>query len=231
MNEFFSVIFSPANAIPTGFFLLIIVYWITVILGAMDMESISVDVDADVDLDVDVDAGHGPDFDVEVDSDVSMDGNPSHDISYLNYILKFLNIGKVPFMLWLSFVVLPMWAISLLITTQLGIESFFPGLIVWLPTFIGCMLLAKFLTWPFVKIFEKLDQEDMKVDLVGSVGVVSTTIFDNSKGQVNLTLNGSSFTILARSLEGGQIKKGTQVLVIKIGESKDIYLVEPYTHQ
>ena len=247
MSEFFSTLFSPANALATGFLVLIIVYWLTVILGLLDMETIDIDVDmdVDVDVDVDVDAGHGGGtaLDTEFDANAShmtdhstehhtnTDGNPSSDVSYLNHVMRWLNLGRIPLMLWLSFVVLPAWVITVSITSIFGMEAFLWGLLVFVPSFIGSMILAKPLTWPFVKMFDKLEAStSLRTDMVGAVGTVSATIFSDSRGQVSIMKEGHSFVIYAYGLDREEIKKGEQVLVIKKDTLKDTFLVQPYKH-
>jgi len=242
MNEFFSVLFSPANVIATGFLCLIIVYWVTVIAGLMDLETLDVDIDFDVDVDVDVDV----DFTatstgaVEVDSELGNDhniGNSSADISAWNHFLRFLNISRIPLMIWLSFAILPAWILTVMFTQFLGIESFLIGTLLFILSFVVSCFISKVLTTPFVHLFDRLEAaSNMKVDLVGQIGIVKSKIFTDSRGQVSLSYEGRAFTIYAKGLNGQEINKRTNVLVIQKVKSdnkkeNNTYLVEPYNHK
>ena len=59
MLEFFNTVFSPANVISSGLLMLVVVYWITVMLGAIDLDFLDfdIDIDGDVDMDADIDQG------------------------------------------------------------------------------------------------------------------------------------------------------------------------------
>jgi hypothetical protein len=98
MNELLNLIFNGANAIPTGLLLFIFLYWIIVIIGLVDTEFL------DFDLDIDGE----PEFEIE--------GGVSGDVSWLNNVLSFFNLGRIPFMIWLSLKARPKCAPSTLAT-------------------------------------------------------------------------------------------------------------------
>ncbi len=112
MKELFQAAFSGVNIIPTVFLLLILVYWIFVIIGAMDMDFLEVDIETDVDIDADVEVDADVDTDADIDTDADTRGVGS--VAFLNSVLTFFNLGKIPFMVWLSFLIIPMWVISIL---------------------------------------------------------------------------------------------------------------------
>ena len=68
------IFFLPSNLIPTTLFLVVLLYWITVLFGALDFDVF----DFDIDLDADVDA------DAEMDSS---------NVFGLNKVLSFFNLG------------------------------------------------------------------------------------------------------------------------------------------
>ena len=56
MIELISIAFSPLNIVFTVLLILIVLYWITVILGVLDVDLFDIDFDTDVDVDAEVDA-------------------------------------------------------------------------------------------------------------------------------------------------------------------------------
>jgi len=48
------IFFLPSNLIPTILFLVIVLYWITVLLGALDFDVFDFDLDIDTDVDTDM---------------------------------------------------------------------------------------------------------------------------------------------------------------------------------
>ena len=124
MKEIFELAFAPANIIPTVLFVFVTLYWIAVMIGFADADSLDIDLDLDVDVDVDVDLDIVTDAHGSPDVHMDMDGNPVGDISWLNKILIFFNIGKVPLMVWLSFVGLIAWVGCMSITSVFGINAF-----------------------------------------------------------------------------------------------------------
>lgn len=213
MNEFIHVIFNGANAVPTALFLFVIIYWIIVILGFLGTDFLDFDIDVDTDADLDVDGG----------------GSASGGISWINHVLIFFNLGKIPVMIWLSFLTFPLWISTVLVNSTLGISNFFLGLIVFVPAFIGSLFVAKFLTWPFVKVFEKLDEESKEKTILGKIGTVMLSADHQSKGQAEVNYGGSFLSFYILTKEGAKAKKGSKVLFIEsLNGTDNTFLVEPY---
>jgi len=97
MYELIQTAFSPVNLIYTFLLIIVIMYWLSIIIGALDFGSFDIDfdIDADVDIDIDVDA------EIETGSSSNLAG-----------VLHFFNFGKLPFMVIMSFAVLFAWAIK-----------------------------------------------------------------------------------------------------------------------
>lgn len=210
MLELFEFSITGVNVIPTVLLIFVIVYWLIVILGVIDVDS----VDVDLDLDVDVDA--------EVDVDVEVGG--------LATVLSFFNIGHMPLMIFLTFFALPLWVSTILINDFLGIHSFTAGLISFIPLFIGCLFVAKFLTIPIAKFYRKLRQNTEAVEyIVGQICIAKLPISDKELSQAEIKVNGTSVLINAKARHGIAISKGEQALVIEHNEEEKFYYVEPYS--
>ena len=216
MTELFDAAISLPNIIPTALLGLVMLYWITVVLGALDFDFLDFDIDTEVESDITVDA------------DVSGEGDVS--ISWLNSILVFFNIGKVPFMLFFSTLALPLWVISVMTNHYLDIESFLGGLLVFVPVFFVSLFMAKLLTFPFVKLFEHMEKEDGESNsAIGKICVVSTLITDKKIGQAEVATTGSPILLNVITVSGHQLKSGDTALVIEFLKERNLYLVEPYS--
>ncbi len=122
MTEFLQPYISGPMLVPSIVLGLVCLYWLFVILGAFDLELF--------DFDLDLDGGDGSAFDVGLVS------------------LKFLNLGDVPLMIWVSVFGLAFWILTALVVENpnVGLNAR-PWIIV-----LGCAFLAvvvtKFLTNP-----------------------------------------------------------------------------------
>lgn len=215
MIDFINFIFEPSNLIATGLFLFVMAYWLIVIIGALDLEFLDFDVDVDADVDVDVD----------VDADIDHGGS----ILWFNHVLAFFNLGKVPFMIFLTFWFIPIWIITVSTNEFFGFVSFIPGLLVFLAAAFVSLFIAKFATWPFVKVFAYMEKEDQSAERpLGRVGIALTTVEDGRIGQGEIKIESNTVRILMRTSEGTELPRGEQFLVIEYKEEDKVYLVEPY---
>lgn len=210
MIDFLNLIFSGANAIPTGLLLFTILYWIIVILGVVGTDFLDIDID------------------IDAEGDMDMDGTASADISWLNKVLLFFNLGKIPFMIWLTFVTFPLWFICVNVNGMLGISNFLLGLVVLLPTLIASLFLAKFLTWPFAKFFAKIDEDSKEKEIIGKVGTVTLSADHIRKGQAEIDYRGSFLSFYIKTRKDVSVEKGERVLFIKDVNDEGYYLIEPY---
>lgn len=202
-----NLFFEPANIIPSVFFLVIILYWVIVLLGVIDLDFIDFDVDVDVDTDVEVD---------------------SSNIFGLNKVMAFFNLGKIPFMVFLTFLVIPWWFSTILVNHFLGIHWFLPGLLVVVATFVVSLIVSKVLTQPFVKLFEVLDKEEKEMDIVGTVGEVRLKASDLLTGQGEFKLDKAFVSVKIRTRKGVVVNPGDKVLVVDDRQKDEFYIVEPY---
>ncbi|PHR29580.1 MAG: hypothetical protein COA38_11185 [Fluviicola sp.] len=204
------IFFQASNILVTILFLVIIIYWLVVLFGAVDFDTFDFDFDIDLDVDVDVDA--------DVDS---------ANIFGLNKVLYFFNLGRVPFMIFLTFLVLPWWFGTVLVNHWLGFEGFLTGLLVTVPMFFLALFVAKILTTPFVKIFDALDKENVDRDVLGTVGEVRMMATSDKTGQAQFKLGGAFLTLDIRVKEG-KASVGEKVMIINDGNKDNYYLVEQH---
>mgnify|MGYP000269700982 CR=1 FL=1 len=214
MMELFHAAFSAVNFIPTALLVFIIFYWLLVIFGALDISTFDIEIEMEAE--------------VEVDAEVEGDGNPDISVSWLNNVLSFFNIDKIPLMVFLTFLVIPMWLLSVTVNHMLGNGSFLFSLLLLLPIFIVSLLVAKPVTYPFVKIFALLDKDADEVqDLVGAVGYVVVSANSTRMGQGEMIISGSNYRINIKTTEG-QVKRGDRILVVNHIKESQFYIVEAY---
>lgn len=212
MQELINVSFQGANAIPSFLLIFVVLYWIVVLLGAIDLDFF------DIDLDVDAD---GPDVDVDVDGPVS--------VGWFNSVLAFFNLGQIPLMIFLSFLTLPMWVISVQFNELMGNTSLLLGLVFLLPNLVISMFIAKFLTMPFLKIFAKAHYDgETTITMIGKICHVLLPLNNEKVGQVEVNVEGSNYRVTAKTSAGKTMQKGEEGLIIEYDENGKYYVVEPY---
>jgi hypothetical protein len=211
MIELIQATFSLVNIIPAILLVFVLVYWLLVIFGALDLSSFDFDIELEADAEV------------ELEADVEGSGEAS--ISWFNNVLSFFNIDKIPLMVFVSFWTFPMWVISVMINHVLGNGSFMLSVILLIPNMLVCLFVAKVLTMPFVKIFVALDKEvDSTADMLGQVCSIVSSASDVKMGQADLA-EGNRLNIKTKK---GVINKGQKGLVISYNEDTSCYIVEPY---
>lgn len=243
MKELIDATFSAVNLIPTILFGLIIVYWIFVVIGALDINLFDFSVDSgDVGLDTDVDVNVGAETEVDLDAEVEadMDSDMESEMATqgqveggvamsLNSILSFFNLGKVPFMILMSFFTLSLWVISISINYLLINQSVLISLLFLIPNIIVSLFVAKLLTTPFAIIYTRMLKNS--VDTFKYQGKICTMLMnasDTKIGQGEIEYNGSIIRVNVITKKGVEIKKNETGLIINRIKEKNCYLVEPY---
>ena len=112
----------PANIGATVFLAMILAYWLTVLLGALDLDFLDFDLDADVDADL------GSDLDVSV--------------GVFDGMLAFFYLGKIPLMILLSIFALCLWVISIIANGYLNPSG---SLALGLPLAVGNLIVSPFI--------------------------------------------------------------------------------------
>ncbi|CAN5903691.1 hypothetical protein BH24BAC1_BH24BAC1_27360 [soil metagenome] len=205
MPELLEAALSPANIFPTALLGFVLLYWGAVILGLLDLDFL--------DIEVETDTG-------EVDGSA---------VAWLNSALAFFNLGKVPLMLFMTFLALPFWVISLLANHYLVAWSELLGLVLLLPAFVLSLFVAKVLTQPFVKMFAALEKEhDSKETIIGQMCTVILPASATEMGQATVPTKGSPLLLNVKTTRGATLRKGETALVIDYNEHHKIYLIEPY---
>ncbi|BDD05073.1 OB-fold-containig protein [Aureibacter tunicatorum] len=211
MIELLQEAVKGANIIPTFLLVFVLMYGMIAFMGLIDFDTIDFDLDVDADADIDMDA------DVDADAEGGLSG--------VSGFLSYFNIGRMPIMIYLFFVVFPMWVMSILINHLLGIESFWLGLILLLPIIFVSLFFAKYACIPVAKLWEGLDGT---ID-TNFEGKTCTVLYD-AKGdllsQAEMEWAGDKVRLNVKALQGKHISEGDQAVIIEHVEDQDFYYVE-----
>lgn len=202
MTEFFHVAVSPLNLPFTVLLILVVLYWLIVILGAVDM---------------DIDAEWMPDVDID---DPGLTGS----------LLQLLHIGDIPVMVILTLMVMIAWCFSLLANYYLNSsQSLWIAAGLLIPNAILSLFVTAFFIRIIIKIFGPLDVEDKEEQkIIYRVGVVITSEVNPTFGQVEIRTKGAPITINARTPEGSILVKGEKALVFDEDKEKGVFFVDKY---
>ena len=207
MSEFFTATINLINLPFTIFLTLILLYWVGVVLGALDIELFDFDIDTEADINGDLDA-------------------PPSGSAFMA-ILQFLNIGEIPIMIIISILIFLLWAISILANHYINPSySLILGSILLVPNMVASVLIAKIFTKPIGAIFSQLEkQQEIKTALY-KMGVVVTSEVTESFGQVEISTDGPPITVNARTENSLILKKGDRVVIYNQDKENSIFYVE-----
>lgn len=200
MSELLEFAFSGINLIPTVLLLFVMIYWCIVIFGLIDMDA--------VDIDIDVEA----------------------EIGGVASVLSFFNIGHMPLMIFVTFFAIPQWMITLLVNDYLGFNSWQAQILVFVPTFLGSLFVAKFLTIPIARFYRNVRNNTEAIEnIVGKMCTAKLNITSDRISQAEIKVEGTSVLISVKTNEDDVVQKGQTALIIQQSADNNHYIVESYT--
>jgi hypothetical protein len=205
--EFGQAAFHVVNLPATLLLLMVVLYWITVIAGAMDVTTFDVDL---------------PD----VDGDFEMGAEAAHPT--LDAFFEYFNLKHVPISIFLTFFALPFWACSMMFNELVHSRTVpLLGLAVFAVNLPVSLHAAKAITWPMVPIFKQMKKDvSSNRDLIGSRVVVTSSTADAAFGLAEIVEEGAPITLNVRT-EGETLPKGTEAVILQHIPEKDVYLITP----
>ncbi len=212
MIELIQAAFDPVNLLYTVLLVLVLVYWLSIILGALDFGSF--DIDFDLDLDVDM----------EVDTDVDVDGASA---GWFAHALYFFNFGKMPFMVIMSLIILSCWTISVLANYYFGQNSSVFAIALFFPNLFLSLCITKFVSSPLVPLFKSMETSEVAVDYIGLPCTITIPATSNKMGQAEVIVDDSPLLInIKMSEETLLLKKGAEALIIGKENNRDCFLIQ-----
>jgi len=216
MAEFLEICVAGTNIAPSILLGVVLAYWLFVLSGVLGLDIL------DFDLDVDADVG-----DVDGDIDLDMGDSPGSLASMLGIgvvVLRFLNIGRVPVMVWASVFALSLWAFTMFLDKPENHAAIAHDLIILLRNAALAMACTKIVTQPLRGKFDPVEAPTVR-DLVGRECTVATLTINEQSGQVRCTTEAASLLLNART-KGEPLAKGDQAVIVEIDLSQGIYFVE-----
>jgi len=216
MREVFDVSLTGANLPYTILLGLVLLYWISVIIGALDISFLDVDIDADADIDVDAD--------IEADLD-----GAEGAFSALDTLLTFMNLRDIPFMIVFSIFSLILWMGALIGNHLVGGQSWLFYLLAFFPNILGSMLITKVVTTPLRPLFRAFkDTGDARVEVVGQICTIVSPADSQRLGQAEVTLSGAPLLLNVKTWKETALGKGQRAIVIEKSKDGDYYIVEEF---
>jgi len=206
VEQFIEGCFSWPSCPASVLLLLVCAYWILMVFGAVDLDFLDLDLDLNV--------------------DVELDGVPA--ILQAGFIpLKFLNIGSVPTMLWVSIFSLACWMVSRLWNSPSPHPSF-----QWSADTTAILrdsgvavMLTKVITQPLRGRFDPVEPNRVE-DLVGRTCKVTTSEVTDAFGEAELATDGAPLRLKIRN-SSGTLHKGDPAVIVEFHTSENTWFVEP----
>jgi len=209
MNELIQVAFSPINLFYTFLLILVIMYWLSIIIGLLDFGSFDFDfdIDAEVDLDTDIEVGGA---------------------GALAGFLYFFNFGKLPFMIIVSFVILAAWSISVLVNDYFGNESILFAMALLIPNLLVSLFISKMITTPLIPVFEKLDTSAVPINYIGMTGKILLPPSSSKMGQAEVLIEDSPLLINVKveNDNSNNFKKGEEIVIVRKEKNESYYTIK-----
>ena len=203
MSEVFDQAFRMVNLPFTVLLGLIVLYWLLVALGALDVHLFS---------DVDHDVNH--EFD--------------HDVSGFTQFLHFIGVGDVPVMVIVSVLGLSMWLGSMLANYYLTGGSQLYALALLIPNLAISIVVTRYVTLPLRPLFRLINKDcGPGEEVLGRVCQIVTSEATPTFGQAEITRSGASVLINVRTLDDAVLLKGAHAAVVRSDSEKGVYYITP----
>ena len=226
MQEFLTIVLSLPTVVYTVMLGLVLVYWLTVIAGAIDLDifDIDADIDADIDLDLDLDA----DIDLDADADVDVGDGAGAFAT----VLSALGLVGVPFTITLSIFTLANWATCFLATYFLsdgGREPVGVGVALGIlaASFVGALLTTSLTVRPLRPIFRAKLAPKAGDSFVGLCVRVTSGEVTAAHGRGELEIEDQAVLVAIRCDSGARLGRGEEALIVSYDAERHVYQVEP----
>lgn len=218
MAELWRIAVSGPTIFPTLFLAVIILYWISVIVGALDIELFDIDLSPDIGADADVD------IDVDVDAEATTDGVSSGPFQAA---LIFFNLADIPLMLFISFWILLTWVGTVSLEYIMGAPGTPLSLAALFGSFIGMLFVTKFITAPLKGILKK-SKDISNRKTVGQLCKLLGDLEPGRLGQGEVKTGEAPLIVNVMTRPDSSMKKGQTALIIEKNKEKNYYIIEPF---
>ena len=215
MSEVFEQSIRMVNLPFTVLLSLIVLYWLLVALGALDVHLFS-----------DFDSDAGVEGYLDTDGDLHHDGD--HGFDGLTKILHFVGVGDVPVMVIVSVLGLSMWLGSMIANYYLTGGSQLYALALLIPNFLISAVVTRYVTMPLRPLFRTLSKDrGAGEEVLGRVCQIVTSEATPTFGQAEITRSGAPVLINVRTLDDAVLVKGALAAVVRSDAEKGVYYITP----
>lgn len=201
MNEYLQHCVTGANLPATLLLALVVGYWLLLLVGALDLEFLDFDLD--------------------------LDGQPDSPLSVGFLGLRFLNLGRVPLMVWVSVFAAILWVLSMFFWFLWDVAQYQPG---WwhisqflLRNVALSVVLTKLATQPLIHVFDQ-PPEYTPESLIGKFCEVSTWEATSESGQARFQTDGAPLLLDVRMV-AGTLAKGDRAEIVDYDHESRTYLI------
>lgn len=203
MSELINNAFTGVNIIPTILLILVLIYWLTVILGIIDIDFFDFDIDFDI-----ADCAEG------------LDG--------LQAILAYFNLKEIPLMVILSILSLVFWILSMLLYLLPITPGGLLNGVLLIPTIIMSFFMTKLMSSPLKGLFKNMyykgTEDEEKV--IGHLVILCCDLEKGRLGQAEVKQEGASILINVKcEFTEDKFKKNEEAFVTKKDDDKNIYYI------
>lgn len=208
MEELITNSFSWPGWPSTLLLLFACLYWVLMMLGAVDLDFL--DIDFDMDMDVDTDA-----------SFLDLGFTP----------IRWLNIGSVPTMLWVSVFAILGWVVSRLWNSPAAHPEFVwsTDVVAIIRDFGVAAMLTKVVTQPLRGRFDPVEPNKAK-DLIGRMCTITTSEVSATFGEADLQTDAAPLKLKVRNTDE-EIHKGDAVVIVDFEPEGNLYFVKKAAEQ
>jgi hypothetical protein len=206
--------FNAVNLPATLLLIVVMLYWLLVIFGTLDLGTL--------DLDLGWDIVNPTDGVPDVGSAAAGTGG------ILKGVLGFFYLGRVPTMAVLSVFALIFWLATMLINQSYNPQAeLLRGALLWPPVVSGSLLLTKLILWPLLPLFDEMHRRHGELDntLVGKQATVMTSEVTETFGQIVIEQHGPPIVLNARAAPLDRFTKGQVVQILSHDSNSNTYLI------
>jgi len=202
-SNFLYVCFTGASLPASTLLVAALLYWLLSVLAGLDIDFL--------------------DFDLDVDGSPDVDATLSVGL----VVLRFLNIGRVPLVVWGSLFAVTFWLVSMLLNRWMDdpatrLEWWYVAQFV-LRNVVVSALLTKVFTQPLRDKFEPVEPNTAQ-DLIGRQCMITTSEVTATFGQGQVQAEGAPLLLDIRTQEGS-LPKGSHATIVGFDPEKNVYFV------
>ena len=221
MQEFLNSILSFPTSMFTGVLGLVVLYWITVVMGVLDLDVLDFDLDVDAGADGAFDGADGGDLDADAEHPGGISG-----------LIHALGLAGVPLTISGSLLALVAWVVSNLLMRGVAVVlpnaggSLVVGLLVAAVAFFTGAAVASRAVKPLRPVFAT-QHAALRSHFVGKVCTVTTLKVTERFGQAEIEDGGAGQLVQVRCLDANDLSRGDKALIFDYDEKDEVYHVAP----